>query len=158
MSVMRVGVISDTHGVLRSQAKNILQQCQHIIHAGDIDNPAVLAELKRIAPTTAVKGNMDWDAWASQLTVTARLHLDKWSILVVHNINDLPTLGEDTDIVIFGHSHKFLQERRKSGVLFLNPGSAGPKRFDLPITMAVLTLGDQAIVECVDISRSETPR
>lgn len=151
MSLTRVGVISDTHGLLRNQAKDILQQCQHIIHAGDIDNPSILEELRRIAPTTAVRGNMDWAPWAKRLKVTERLQVDKWSILVVHNTSDLPILSDDTDIVVFGHSHKFSQEDR-NGILFLNPGSAGPRRFGIPISMAVLTLGDQATVERVDVS------
>lgn len=146
MSSIRVGVISDTHGLLRSQARQILQGCQHIIHAGDIDSPAVLGELERIAPTTVVRGNMDWASWANRLKITERVVLNGWSILVIHNIAELPTLKDDTNIVIFGHSHKFLQEDR-DGVLFLNPGSAGPRRFDLPISMAVLTLGEEATVE-----------
>ena len=146
MTVYRIGVISDTHGLLRSQAKEVLQSCDHIIHAGDIDNPAVLGELQRIAPTTAVRGNMDWSSWANHLKITERVQIGSWSILVLHNRADLPTLADDTNIVIFGHSHRFSQEDH-DGVLFLNPGSAGPRRFDLPISMAVLTLGETASVE-----------
>jgi len=145
MTSTRIGVISDTHGLLRSQAREILQSCQLIIHAGDIDSPSVLGELERIAPTTAVRGNMDWSSWANRLRVMERIQVGTWSILIVHNQGDLPKL-EDTDIVIFGHSHKFLQEYRQ-GILFLNPGSAGPRRFDLPISMAILTLGDEIRVE-----------
>ena len=139
MSAVRIGVISDTHGVLRSQAREILRGGQQIVHAGDIDHPLILRELEAIAPTTAVRGNM------SVLKVHERIQVDRWAILLVHNINDLPDL-EGTDIVIFGHSHKFLQENR-GGVLFLNPGSAGPRRFNIPISMAVLSLGETITVE-----------
>ena len=89
---------------------------------------------------------MDWASWANHLRITERIQVDTWSIVVVHNIGDLPSLRDNTDIVIFGHSHKFLQEYR-NGLLFLNPGSAGPRRFDIPISMAILTLGAQATVE-----------
>ena len=146
MASTRIGVIADTHGLLRSQARHILQSCQLIIHAGDIDNPSILEELERIAPTTAVRGNMDWASWANRLKVTERIQVGTWSIVVVHNKSDLPSLGDDIDIVIFGHSHKFMQENR-NGIIFLNPGSAGPRRFDLPISMAILTLGEEATVE-----------
>ncbi|HBN96581.1 MAG TPA: hypothetical protein DDZ66_09800 [Firmicutes bacterium] len=146
MASTRIGVISDTHGLLRNQAREMLQGCQLIIHAGDIDSPSVLGELERIAPTTAVRGNMDWASWANHLRITERIQVDTWSIVVVHNIGDLPSLRDNTDIVIFGHSHKFLQEYR-NGLLFLNPGSVGPRRFDIPISMAILTLGAQATVE-----------
>ncbi|HHT89602.1 MAG: metallophosphoesterase family protein [Bacillota bacterium] len=148
MSRVRIGVISDTHGLLRSQAKTILQGCQHIIHAGDLDHPSILTELASIAPTTAVRGNMDVGPWAQDLKTTERLRLDQWSILVVHSISDLPDPLGDTDIVIFGHSHKFSQEKRE-GRLYLNPGSAGPRRFLLPVSMAVLSLGKEAKVERV---------
>ncbi len=148
MPSTKIGVISDTHGLLRSQAKEVLQGCQAIIHAGDIDSPSVLKELQSIAPTTAVRGNVDRDSWASRLRPIERIHVDGWSILVVHNISDLPKLENDTDIVIFGHSHKFLEETR-DGVLFLNPGSAGPRRFSLPISMAILKLNQKATVEQV---------
>lgn len=142
----RIGVIADTHGLLRRQAKHILQGCQLIIHAGDIDSPSVLGELERIAPTIAVRGNMDWASWANRLKVTERIQVGIWSILALHNIGDLPSLGDEVDIVIFGHSHKFLHENR-NGILFLNPGSAGPRRFELPISMAILTLGEEATIE-----------
>jgi putative phosphoesterase len=148
MSSVRIGVISDTHGLLRSQAKEILRSCDRIVHAGDIDNPAILAELDQIAPTTSVRGNMDSGPWANHLKTTERIQVGKWSILAVHNIAHLPSVLEDVDIVIFGHSHKFLQEQR-NGILYLNPGSAGPRRFIIPISMAVLTLGEEAVVQRV---------
>lgn len=143
---VRVGVISDTHGLLRSEAKEHLRRCQQIIHAGDITDPQVLRELELLAPTTAVRGNMDLGSWASRLPRIARLDIGGWSILVVHNIRALPQQLEGVDIVIFGHSHKYQQERR-NGILYLNPGSAGPRRFDLPISLAILSLGQEAVVE-----------
>ncbi|MCK9526042.1 MAG: metallophosphatase family protein [Limnochordia bacterium] len=146
MPLYRIGLIADTHGFLRRQAKEVLRGCQQIIHAGDIDSPAVLEELQQIAPTTAVRGNMDCGAWANRLKVMERIKIGTWSLLALHNRADLPNLKEDTDIVIFGHSHRFLQEH-KDGVLFLNPGSAGPRRFDLPISMAILTLDEGISVE-----------
>lgn len=130
MSRVRIGVISDTHGLLRSQAETILQGCQHIIHAGDLDHPSILTELASIAPTTAVRGNMDVGPWAQDLKTTERLRLDQWSILVVHSISDLPDPLGDTDIVIFGHSHKFSQEKRE-GRLY-QPGERRPEALSAP--------------------------
>lgn len=148
MPLWKIGVISDTHGLLCSQAKEVLQGCDLIIHAGDIDNPSLLGELKRIAPTTAVRGNMDGGSWANSLRIIERVQVGDWSMVVIHKVDDLPSLDEDTDIVIFGHSHKFLQETR-DGILFLNPGSAGPRRFFLPMSMAILSLGETVTVEQV---------
>ncbi|NMB02498.1 MAG: metallophosphoesterase family protein [Firmicutes bacterium] len=145
MSSIRIGVISDTHGLLRSDARLFLQKCDRIIHAGDIDQHRILQELNQIAPTTAVRGNMDQGPWANSLRTAERIQVDHWSILVVHNIQDLPPLN-GANIVIFGHSHKFFEETN-DGVLYLNPGSAGPKRFSLPISMAILTLSEKASVE-----------
>lgn len=150
MSAVRIGVISDTHGLLRTEATAILRNYQTIIHAGDIDQPQVLQALEQIAPTTAVRGNMDVGSWANKLKITERLQIGNWSLVVVHNINDFNPTKDRADVVIFGHSHRFLNEER-NGVLFLNPGSAGPRRFSLPITMAVLTLGEQVTVEKVTL-------
>lgn len=142
----KVGLISDTHGLLRSQAKKLLQDCDLILHAGDVDKPQVLEELNQIAPTTAVRGNMDFEAWANRLNYTERIKVGNWSIIMVHNVHDLPKLDDEVDIVIFGHSHQFFFET-KDDVLFINPGSAGPRRFTLPISMAILTLGKEAHLE-----------
>lgn len=153
MTAIKLGVISDTHGLLRSEAKNLLRGCDLIIHAGDIDHPGILQELEQIAPTTAVRGNMDFGPWTRSLKVVERIEVDKWSILVVHNIQDLPQ-PSGTDLVIFGHSHRF-HEEVKDGILFLNPGSAGPRRFNLPISMALVNLDDKITVEKV-LLKNET--
>lgn len=142
----RIGLISDTHGLLREQAKKILQGCQQIIHAGDVDSPEILEELRGIAPTTAVRGNMDFGGWAQQLKSIERLKIDSCLITVVHNINHLDLAGEQADVVIFGHSHRFTH-KKKGRLLLINPGSAGPRRFSLPITMAVLTISKDLVVE-----------
>ncbi|NMA61250.1 MAG: metallophosphoesterase family protein [Firmicutes bacterium] len=148
MSAVRIGLISDTHGLLRNQVKQLLQSCDLILHAGDIGNPQVLQELTQIAPTTAVRGNVDVEPWANSLKITERLNVGKWSIALVHNIDDLILTTEQADLVVFGHSHRFLEEKR-DGILLINPGNAGPRRFILPITMAILTLDDKATVEKV---------
>lgn len=139
MSALKIGLISDTHGLLRSQAKAVLTGCDHILHAGDLGSPLILEQLELIAPTTAVKGNVDLWIWAGNLKMVERLKLGTWAILLVHNIDDLPPLEDQVDVVVFGHSHRFSQEQ-KNGVWYINPGSAGPRRFRLPITMAVLIL------------------
>ncbi len=135
---LKVGLISDTHGLIRQEAREILQGCGAIIHGGDFDNEGVLEELEKIAPVTAVRGNMDRGPWASSLKVIERVKMGSFAITVVHNIEDLGR-AEKADLVIFGHSHRFLHTK-KDGVTYINPGSAGPRRFTLPITMAVLTI------------------
>lgn len=143
---VQVGLISDTHGVLRSEACKILQGCAHIIHAGDINKPEILAELRQIAPTTAVKGNMDLGSWAQELKEVERLEINGRSLVVVHNLMHLDLFKEQADVVVYGHTHRFAAETR-NGILLVNPGSAGPRRFALPITMAVLTIGEQLTVK-----------
>ena len=138
---VRFGVISDTHGLLRPEAVAALKEvrCEGIIHAGDVGDPAVLHGLRAIAPVTAVRGNVDWGAWAESLPVTATFHAGAACIHVLHDRNALPAnLGEaGWDVVISGHSHKPMVEQI-AGVLFLNPGAAGPRRFRLPVTLAIL--------------------
>jgi uncharacterized protein len=147
-----VGVISDTHGLLRPEAVAALAGVDTIVHAGDIGSAEILAALGRIAPVIAVRGNNDRDAWAASLPEIARLEIGATRIWVVH---DLTQLAEDpasagVGVVISGHSHRPRIERR-AGLLLLNPGSAGPRRFSLPVAVARLRLapaGPQAeIVE-----------
>jgi putative phosphoesterase len=138
-----VGVISDTHGLLRPEAVEALHGSDAIIHAGDIGDPSILPELERIAPVTAVRGNIDTSAWGRKLPETNVLEIAGVSLYVLHNVQELdidPAAAQFT-AVIFGHSHKPLIEWRK-GVLFFNPGSAGPRRFTLPISIGRLTVTD----------------
>lgn len=136
---MKVGVISDTHGLLRPEVVEILKGCDCIIHAGDIDKQAVLERLKGIAPLYIVRGNNDHGPWADQLKDSIQLELDGTRFFIVHNKQHIPKELKAVDVIIFGHSHKYFCETKES-VLMLNPGSCGRRRFRLPITMAVLEL------------------
>ena len=139
MTARCIGVISDTHGLLREQVKSHLHGCDLIIHAGDVDSPSVLAELKEIAPVVAVRGNVDRASWARQLAEVEYVDIEGVGICVIHDRSELDAraLPTGTKIVIYGHSHKPHVEY-VDGILYLNPGSAGPRRFDLPISMALL--------------------
>ena len=131
----RIGLISDTHNLVRPEALHYLDGCDAIIHAGDICNPDVLDALARIAPLTAVRGNNDTGDWAASLPTHAKLTVQQVTILVVHDIADLDRAPGDEGIrvVVSGHSHKpSIAER--DGVLYVNPGSAGPRRFKLPVS------------------------
>ncbi|WP_248768316.1 metallophosphoesterase family protein [Pseudomonas sp. MWU12-2345] len=143
---MKVGVISDTHGLLRPEALAALKGCEKIIHAGDIGKPEVLEYLAAIAPLFVVRGNNDQDApWAAHLPDLLRLDLSGWRTLLVHDIADVPTaLDEGIKLVITGHSHKPLIQWRDE-TLYLNPGSAGPRRFKLPVTLALLEVLETSI-------------
>ena len=133
-----VGLISDTHGLLRPEALRALRGSRHIVHAGDIGNPEVLEALGRIAPVTAVRGNNDQGPWAHDLPEREVLEIARVRICVVHDLADLEGPG-DSQVVISGHSHQPRSEMR-DGVLYVNPGSAGPRRFKLPVTLARLSL------------------
>ncbi len=149
---MRVGVISDTHGLLRLEALVALRGADHIIHAGDVGNPDILAELRSLAPLTAIRGNIDRLGICAALPATEIVELNGHLIYVVHSIAEIEIKPEAAGIsaVIYGHSHKPNIEQRGS-VLYLNPGSAGPRRFSLPITIANLTLNDHASAEIVTL-------
>ena len=130
----RIGLISDTHNLVRPEALHYLDGCDALIHAGDICSPDVLDALARIAPLTTVRGNNDTGEWAASLPTHARLTVQQVTILVVHDIADLDCVPGDEGIrvVVSGHSHKpSIAER--DGVLYVNPGSAGPRRFKLPV-------------------------
>jgi putative phosphoesterase len=153
-SIKQVGVISDTHGLVREEALAALQGSELIIHAGDIGNPAVLDRLRAIAPVHAVRGNNDRDAWASALPLTEVVEFGGIYAYLLHDIADLDIDPSAAGMaaVITGHSHKPVAEIR-DGVLFLNPGSAGPRRFKLPITVARLHLtGDRLKPEFVQLA------
>jgi uncharacterized protein len=135
-----IGVISDTHGLLRPEAVAALRGSQHIIHAGDVGAPEILDELRKLAPVTAIRGNIDKAAWARTLPETEVLELGGISIYILHDLAqlDLNPAAAGFRVVISGHSHIAKQETR--GVLYFNPGSAGPKRFKLPITLGKLII------------------
>lgn len=138
---MRVGIISDTHGLLRAEAQYALRGVNMIMHAGDIGDPEVLLKLKQIAPVFAVRGNVDTETWAKELPLTTVVRASEASLYVLHNLRELD-LRPDTaklDFVVSGHTHK-AEQYEKRGVVYLNPGSAGPRRFQLPVTLALLDL------------------
>ena len=136
-----IGVISDTHGLLRPQAAQALRGVELIIHAGDIGHPGVLTALEQIAPVQAVRGNTDRGEWARRLPRTRLLKVGGAQLYVLHELQalrqDLSLVASGIQAVIYGHSHQPRSERQ-DGVLYLNPGSAGPRRFTLPITIAFL--------------------
>jgi uncharacterized protein len=136
-----IGVISDTHGLLRPEALAALRESQHIIHAGDVGAPEILDQLAAIAPVAAVRGNIDKEAWARKLPQTEVIEVGGASIYVLHDLAqlDLRPKASGFDVVISGHSHVPKQETR-NGVLYFNPGSAGPRRFRLPISVGRLIL------------------
>lgn len=143
---MRIGVISDTHGLLRPQALAALAGSELILHAGDIGSPEVLTALQALAPVAAVRGNNDTAPWAQALPETLIVEAGGRRLYLLH---DLKTLAHDPlaagfDAVVSGHSHKPLIDQRE-GLLYLNPGSAGPRRFQLPITLARLRVRDGRI-------------
>lgn len=151
MKKKKIGLISDTHGLLRTEAIEKLKGSDLIIHAGDLGSMEVLKDLKKIAPTIAVRGNVDVELWARVLKQRESITLGKWSILVLHDIGRLITPGPDTDIVIYGHSHKPNVEQR-NGVWYINPGSAGPRRFNLPICLGIMTLDDDVSVKHIELT------
>ena len=136
-----IGIISDTHGLLRPEALAALRGSDYIIHAGDIGDSAILKQLAEIAPVTAIRGNVDREAWARKIPSTNVLEVGGISIYVLHNLNELDLKPEAAgfDVVVCGHSHRPNQEM-KNGVLYFNPGSAGPRRFGLPATVGRLTI------------------
>lgn len=144
---MRVGVISDTHGLLRPEALAALEGCALIVHAGDIGKPQVLEALAALAPLRVVRGNNDVGLpWAQDLPDVERFEVQGRQVLLVHDLADVPAhLDQGVQLVITGHSHKPLIEQRE-GCLYLNPGSAGPRRFSLPVTLALIEVGADALV------------
>src|SRR5882724_9124131 len=133
---MRIGIISDTHGLLRPEAIAALRGVDHILHAGDIGVPEILDRLRELAPVTAVRGNVDREPWAPALRETELVEVDDISIYMLHDLGQLDLKPEAAGfrVVIYGHSHQPKIEE-KSGVLYFNPGSAGPRRFHLPVTL-----------------------
>ena len=148
-----IGVISDTHGLLRPEAVTALQGSDYIIHAGDIGDPEILDELRSIAPLTVVRGNIDHETWARKIPLTDVLEAGGISIYVLHNLDELDLKPEAAGFaaIIYGHSHT-PESETKNGVLYFNPGSAGPRRFKLPVSVGRLVVSDGKIqVEIVDL-------
>jgi len=151
---MLVGVISDTHGLLRSEVLRTLMGVEHILHAGDVGDPAILDMLRQLAPVTAIRGNVDTAGPCASLPATEAVELAGCLIYMVHAIADLDIQPKAAGVglVVYGHSHKPLLERH-GGVLYLNPGSAGPRRFQLPVTLALVRIEDGlASAEIVSLS------
>jgi putative phosphoesterase len=148
---MLIGVISDTHGLLRPEAIAALSGSNLIIHAGDVGSLNVLEELRRIAPLTAVRGNVDHGDWAEQLPRTAVAEAEGRRLLILHDLHELDPAATGYDAIISGHSHQPREEVR-NGVLYLNPGAAGPRRFKLPVTLARLHISAGTLrVEFVEL-------
>ncbi len=136
---MTLGILSDTHSLLRPEALSALAGVDHILHAGDVGDPAILEALREIAPVTAIRGNIDLHGPCAQLPATDAVEVAGRLFYLVHSIHDLDVNPQAAGIaaVVSGHSHKASAETR-GGVLYLNPGSAGPSRFSLPVTLAIV--------------------
>ncbi len=140
---MIIGVISDTHGLLRGEALAALTGVDHILHAGDVGNPEILEQLQAIAPLTAIRGNIDEHGLCAFLPATEVVKLDGFTFYMLHDVKqlDLDPVAAGFAAVISGHSHKPMIEWRKN-VLYFNPGSGGPRRFQLPVTVGRIVLTD----------------
>jgi putative phosphoesterase len=148
------GLISDTHGLVRPQAIEALRGVEMILHAGDIGNPQVLEALNNIAPVIAVRGNNDKGKWAESLRLREAVKLGDASVYMLHDLKeiDINPSSAGFRVVVSGHSHKPSVEKRE-GVLYVNPGSAGPRRFSLPITVAHLRVaGEEVNAQLINLS------
>ena len=148
-----IGIISDTHGLLRPQALEALNASDLILHAGDIGDPEILAALEEIAGVVSVRGNMDFGSWADGLHLTEVVEVDGFAFYITHDLDTLDVNPKEANFnaVVFGHSHRPLLEQR-NGVWFINPGSAGPRRFNYPVTVCIARLdGDQFSPEIIDL-------
>ena len=149
---MRLGVISDTHGVLRDEVIEKLKGCDYIIHAGDVGGKEIIDKLESITKTFVVRGNNDKDEWGLTLTKYKEIEMDEVLIYVVHNKADIPTDLKEVDLVIYGHSHKFSNEKIDN-IVYLNPGACGRKRFSLPLSMAIVEINlDDIKIEKIDLN------
>jgi putative phosphoesterase len=144
--MVRIGLVSDTHGLLRPEAKAFLQGSDFIVHAGDICDPGILEQLAAIAPVTAVKGNNDKGSWAEKLNETELLQVGEFVLYAIHDLAklDIEPVAAGIRAVVSGHSHKPRVEER-AGVLFVNPGSAGPRRFTLPIAVGEIIVNGSSV-------------
>lgn len=139
--MVNVGVISDTHGLVRPEALDYLSDCSLIVHAGDIGKPEVISALEGIAPVIAIRGNIDKGAWAQEFPEVEVVEVEGCHLYVLHSLQDLDLdpVAAGFQVVVSGHSH-IPKVEEKDGVLYLNPGSAGPRRFKLPISLAKLRI------------------
>lgn len=152
-STCRIGVISDTHGLLRPKVVKALEGVERIIHAGDLDTPEILNALEKIAPVTAVRGNMDRGGWARNLRKTEILEVNDCLLYVLHDLNtlDLDPVAAEFKVVIHGHSHVHSRVN-ENGVLYLNPGGAGYRRFNYPISLSILHFnGDRIEPQIIEL-------
>ena len=140
---IKIGVLSDTHGLLRPAVLEVLRSCDCILHGGDVNKPEILDTLRSIAPLYVVRGNNDRE-WAEGLPQSLTVTLGGIPFFMVHNKKDFPADLGDARVVVFGHSHRYLEQQR-DGRLWLNPGSCGRRRFDQEITMAAVTVDDGAL-------------
>jgi putative phosphoesterase len=143
---LRIGLISDTHGLLRPEAREHLRGCQHIVHGGDIGSLRILEDLAALAPLTAVRGNNDRDEWARHLPEAAVVQCRAVRLYVIHDLSELAidAAAEGVRVVVSGHSHQPRVEERH-GVLYVNPGSAGPRRFRLPVAVGELVVEGERV-------------
>jgi putative phosphoesterase len=158
-TIQMIGLISDTHGLLRPEALGALDGSDLIIHAGDVGAPEILEQLRGLAPVVAVKGNVDREAWCADLPETAVADAGSSLVYVLHDLKalDLKPASAGIAMVVSGHSHKPVCEER-GGVLYINPGSAGPRRFNLPVTVARVDLRHQPWrIDFVDLLSTRTP-
>jgi putative phosphoesterase len=155
MTTTRIGILSDTHGLLRPEALQALTGVHHILHAGDVGAPTILQSLARIAPTTAIRGNVDTHGPCAQLPPTNAVEIAGRLFYLVHSIHDLDLdpAAAQIAVVVSGHSHQPSIQRRDN-VLYLNPGSAGPRRFQLPISLAIVEIGQELSARIVELDVS----
>ena len=146
MSKTRIAVLSDTHGLLRPEVLAACAGVDHILHAGDVGDPDILTRLKEVAPTTAIRGNIDTQGPCAELPATEMIALGGVYFYLVHSLADLDIdpVAAGVQVVITGHSHQ-PKEQRRNGVLYLNPGSVGPRRFRLPVAMSFVSIDDAQI-------------
>ncbi|MBO5999053.1 MAG: metallophosphoesterase family protein [Lachnospiraceae bacterium] len=151
----RIGIISDTHGLLRPEVMEYLRGCSAILHAGDINRREITETLEKTAPVYVVRGNNDKE-WAEEIPYTLRFTLYGCRIFMVHKKSEIPEDLSDVDLVVYGHSHKY-EESRRGNTCLLNPGSCGPRRFHQPITMAIMTIDDSIRPADIKITKIDIP-
>lgn len=144
--IPRLGLISDTHGLLRPEAVDFLAGCELIVHAGDIGRPGIISELEKIAPVISIKGNVDTGSWSDDIPLTCHFQWHGKSFFVIHNIHEInPEAVRQCDVVIYGHSHQ-PKAYQQDGALYFNPGSAGPRRFRLPISLGEISFQKHELI------------